>query len=147
MLYKFGSVICVATLNRSIVCSWLLHPVWWTCLHVFCWCVLNREAEGWRRSWPRWRHSGTFCADRLTPCRATLTAVLQHCSTGLLRTVSVDLGPVSWRPTTVKWRQFSQSNRHSTIITRQTEYHKALPSSAKVQSHLSSLFTDDGKAL
>ena len=38
-------------------------------------------------------------------------------------------GPVSWRPTTVKWRQFSQSNRHSTIGTRQTEYHEALPSS------------------
>ena len=25
------------------------------------------------------------------------------------------LGPVSWRPTTVKWRQFWQTNRHSTI--------------------------------
>ena len=30
------------------------------------------------------------------------------------------LGPVSWWPTTVKWRQFSQSNRHFTIDTRQT---------------------------
>ena len=29
-------------------------------------------------------------------------------------------GPVSWRPTTVKWRQFSQSYHHSTIGTRQT---------------------------
>ena len=29
------------------------------------------------------------------------------------------LGPVSWRPTTFKWQQFSQSNRHSTIGTRQ----------------------------
>ena len=34
------------------------------------------------------------------------------------------LGPVSWRPTTIKWQQSSQSNRHSTISTRQTEYHK-----------------------
>ena len=57
-----------------------------------------------------------------------------------------DLGPVSWRPTTVKWRQFSQSNRHSTIGTRQTQYHEALPSSANVQSHLTSSFTDDGNA-
>ena len=56
------------------------------------------------------------------------------------------LGPVSWRPTTVKWRQFSQSNRHSTIGTPQTEYHEALPSSANVQWHLTSSFTDDGNA-
>ena len=53
-------------------------------------------------------------------------------------------GPVSWRPTTIKWRQFSQSNRHSTIDTRQTEYHEALPLSANVQSHLTSSFADDG---
>ena len=46
----------------------------------------------------------------------------------------------------VKWRQFSQSNRHSTIGTRQTEYHEALPSSANVQSHLTSSFADDGNA-
>ena len=56
------------------------------------------------------------------------------------------LGPVSWRPTTVKWRQSSQSNRHSTIGTRQTECHEALPSSANVQSHLTSSFADDGNA-
>ena len=31
------------------------------------------------------------------------------------------LGPVSWRPTTVRWRQSSQSNRHFTIGTRQTQ--------------------------
>ena len=43
-------------------------------------------------------------------------------------------GPVSWRPMIVKWRQFSQSNRHSTMDTRQTEYHEALPSSANVLS-------------
>ena len=55
-------------------------------------------------------------------------------------------GSVSWRPTTVKRRQFSQSNRHSTIGTRQTEYHEVLPSSANVQSHLTSSFTDDGNA-
>ena len=41
-----------------------------------------------------------------------------------------NLGPVSWRPTTVKWQQPSQSNRQSTISTRQTEYHGALTSSA-----------------
>ena len=33
-------------------------------------------------------------------------------------------GLVSWRPTTVKWRQSSKSNRHSTIGTRKTEYHE-----------------------
>ena len=54
------------------------------------------------------------------------------------------LGPVSWRMTTVKWQQFSQSNHHSTIGTRQTKYHEALPSSANVQSHLNSSFTDNG---
>ena len=56
------------------------------------------------------------------------------------------LGPVSWRPTTSKSRQFSQSNRHSIIDTGQTEYHEALPSSANVQSHLTSSFADDGNA-
>ena len=50
------------------------------------------------------------------------------------------------RPTTVKWRQFSRSNRHSTIGTRQTEYHVAIPSSENVQSHLTSSFADDGNA-
>ena len=38
----------------------------------------------------------------------------------------VDQGPVSWRLTTVKWQQFSQFNRHSTIGTQQTEYHEAV---------------------
>ena len=55
-------------------------------------------------------------------------------------------GLVSWRPTTVKWRRFSGSNHHSTIGTRQTEYHEVLPSSANVQSHLTSSFADDGNA-
>ena len=50
-------------------------------------------------------------------------------------------GPVTWRPTTV-----SLSNRHSTIGTRQAEYHEALPSSANVQSHFTSSFADDGNA-
>ena len=44
----------------------------------------------------------------------------------------------------VKWRQSSQSNHHSTIGTRQTEYHEALWPSANVQSHLSSLFANNG---
>ena len=56
------------------------------------------------------------------------------------------LGPVSWRPTAVKCRQFSQSIRHSIIVTRQTQYHEALPSSSNVQSHLASSFADDGNA-
>ena len=65
-----------------------------------------------------------------------------HRSTHMVKSGWI-LGPVSWRPTTVKWRQFSQSNRHSKardtpalrhsiIGTRQTEYHEALPSSANV---------------
>ena len=41
----------------------------------------------------------------------------------------------------------SQSNRHSTIGTRQTEYQEVLPSSANVQSHLTLSFADDGNAL
>ena len=55
-------------------------------------------------------------------------------------------GPVSWRLTTIKWRQSSQSNRYFTIATRQTNYHEALPLSVNVQSHLTSLFADDGNA-
>ena len=55
-------------------------------------------------------------------------------------------GPVSWRPTTVKWRQSSQSNHHFTIGTRQTQYHEALPSLANVQSHLTSSLADDDNA-
>ena len=51
-----------------------------------------------------------------------------------------DLGPVSWRPMTVKWRQ---SNRHSTIGTRQTEYHEALPSSANDEVRCDCTFADD----
>ena len=41
---------------------------------------------------------------------------------------------------------FSQSSRHSIIGTRQIEYHEALPSSEKVQSHFTSSFADDGNA-
>ena len=58
--------------------------------------------------------------------------------------VSTGQGRVSWRLMTIKWRQFSQSNRHSPIGTRQTEYHEALPSLANVQSHLMSSFADNG---
>ena len=56
------------------------------------------------------------------------------------------LGPVSWRPTTVKWRQSPQSNRHSTIGSRQTEYHEALPSSANDEVRCDCTFADDGNA-
>ena len=48
--------------------------------------------------------------------------------------------------TTVKWRQFSQSNRHSTIGTRQTEYHDALPSSANDEVRCDCTLADDGNA-
>ena len=41
---------------------------------------------------------------------------------------------------------FHSPNRHSTIDTRQTQYHEALPSSANVQSNLTSSFAVDGKA-
>ena len=55
-----------------------------------------------------------------------------------------DLGPVSWRLTTVKWRQFSQSNRQYTISTQQTEYHEALPSSVNDdEMRCDCTFTDD----
>ena len=55
-------------------------------------------------------------------------------------------GPVSWRPTTVKWRQSSQSNRHSTIGTRQTEYHEVLLTSANDEVRCDCTFADDGNA-
>ena len=56
------------------------------------------------------------------------------------------LGAVSWRPTTVKWRQFSQSSRHSTIGTQETEYHEALPSSAVDKVRCDCTFADDANA-
>ena len=58
----------------------------------------------------------------------------------------VEQEPLSWRPTTVKWRQFSQSNRHSTIGTRQTESHEASPSSANDEMRCDCTFTYDGNA-
>ena len=56
------------------------------------------------------------------------------------------LGPVSWSLKTVKRRQFSQSNRHSTIGTRQTEYIEAFPSSANDEVRCDCTFADDGNA-
>ena len=53
--------------------------------------------------------------------------VRKRCTCYVPHNLSEEQGPVSWRPTTVKWRQFSQSNRHSTIGTRQAEYHETLP--------------------
>ena len=53
-------------------------------------------------------------------------------------------GSVSWRPTTVKWRQFSQPNHHSTIGARQTEYHEALPSSVNNEVRCECTFAYDG---
>ena len=44
------------------------------------------------------------------------------------------------------WRQSSQSNRHSTIGTRQTEYHEALPSSTNDEVRCDYAFADDGNA-
>ena len=67
------------------------------------------------------------------------------CGQAFASTVA-DLRPVSWRPTTVKWRQSSQSNRHSTIGTRQIEYHEVLPSSANDKMRCDCTFTDDGNA-
>ena len=54
---------------------------------------------------------------------------------------------VSWRPATVKGRQFSQSNCHSTIGTRQSEYHEAIPSSANGEVRCDCTSADDGNAL
>ena len=44
-------------------------------------------------------------------------------------------------------RQFSQSNRHSTISTGQTEYHEALPSPVNDEVRCDRTFVDDGNAL
>ena len=85
-------------------------------------------------------------ADKLTKPQPTFFSPALHMRCQLTWPHGADLEPVSWRPTTVKWRQFSQSNRHSTNGTRQTEYHEALTSSANVQSHLTSSFASDGNA-
>ena len=90
-----------------------------------------------------------YLARLLCDGQNTLNCQSQSVSQPVLVPISLclaHLGPVSWRPTTVKWRQFSQSNRHPTIGTGQTEYQEALPPSANVQSHLTSSFTDDGNA-
>ena len=57
-----------------------------------------------------------------------------------------DQGPVPWRLMTVKWWQLSQSNCHSTIGTRQTEYHGALPSSANDEMRCDCTFANGGNA-
>ena len=64
----------------------------------------------------------------------------------LFSVIDCGLGPVSWRPMTVKWRQSSQPNRNSTIGTRQTEYHEALPASANDEVRCDYTFADDGNA-
>ena len=64
-----------------------------------------------------------------------------HCWKELEKTAQ---RPVSWRPKTVKWRQFSQSNRHFTIGTQQTEYHEALTSSTNDEVRYDCTFADDG---
>ena len=99
---------------------------------------------------------GWICSSNFTRSRTATQAVDWICSVTELEYTELGQpvpalalicqGPVSWRPTTVKWRQFSQSNPQSTIGTRQTEYHEALPSSANVQSHFISSFADDGNA-
>ena len=53
-------------------------------------------------------------------------------------------GPVSRRPTTIKWLQSSQSNCHSTIGTQQTKYHEVLPSSGNDDVRWDYLFSNDG---
>ena len=74
---------------------------------------------------------------------------LQEMMTVTLSMTCVDRsnqGPVSWRPTTIKRQQFSQSNRHSTIGTRQIEYHEALPSLVNYEVRCDCMFADDGNA-
>ena len=99
--------------------------------------------------WSPWWHRGDWSASRagdprITP-RFPRTGRTKHCKRVLLL----------WLPCQTPGARYHggrppssddsfQSNRHSTIGTRQTEYHEALPSSANVQSHLTSPFTDDG---
>ena len=80
-----------------------------------------------------------YCHDVLSLTRGVLVHYLGS---------TLDHAPwsISWRPRTVKWRQFSQSNRHSTIGTRQTEYHEALPSSVNIEVRCDCTFADDGDA-
>ena len=65
--------------------------------------------------------------------------------TGVIKASSFQ-GPESWRLTTVKWRQFSRSNCHSTIGTQQTEYHEALPLLANDEVRCDCTFANDGNA-
>ena len=71
-----------------------------------------------RRNWPQHslRCNRNHALQQPCPCKVasdTLDDYEMVCAaeTGW----SVHLGPVSWRLMTIKWQQFSQSNRHSTI--------------------------------
>ena len=79
-------------------------------------------------------HGRVHCCTRI-PCFLN-----SYCSPKL------EQRPVSWRPTSVKCRQSSQSNRHSTVSTRQTERHEALPSSVNDEVRCDGTFADDGNA-
>ena len=72
--------------------------------------------------------------------RSIIKCLLPSCRAGL------DLGPVSWRPTTIKWWQFSQSNRHSTIGTRLSEYQEVLPLLANDEVRCDCMFANVGNA-
>ena len=83
----------------------------------------------------------TQCWNRNTRCKQDKLEMVKW-----RNQYEIILGPVSWRRTTIKWQQFSQSNRHSAIGTRQAKYHEALPSSANDEVKYVCTFVDDGNA-
>ena len=98
----------------------------------------NASAKGWR-----WSPQKTLPASQC--CRP-----LDHASTTSTLRVSQARGKQTWdryhggrRRSSDK---FSQSDRHSTMGIQQTEYHKALPSSANDEVRYDCTFTDNGYA-
>ena len=137
--------------------------VWWAvmlllktyCYYVALRCTISNIQDCYYTTLctPRfqtyWIHFPTFW---INDCKGMLVHDISFrrkkwCDESLRKSCSctpamTNLGPVSWRSTTVKWRQFSPSNRHSSIGTRQTEYHEALPLSANDEVRCDYTFTD-----
>ena len=112
------------TLTRGLMTSTMRMMLFWP--------VSHRRGAGRAGQWRMWLSSCWTLAFLRAPCRSSEVVWI--------------LGPVSWSSTTVKWWQFSQSNRQSTIGTQQTECHEALPLSANDEVRCDCTFTDDGNA-
>ena len=122
--------------------SLVLRPVLWLAAVYSDWVRMHIWPATFVSVWQHVRLCEQTSLRYCLPVAGTESSQRNKTTTGL----QASQRPVSWRPATVKWRQFSQSNRHSTVGTRQIEYREALPSSVNVQSYLTSSLADDDNA-